>query len=107
MPPRPLRFARPWTGKRAMRRSARQKARTHQELVDRAGALPPFTDRPDDQRLAAPHVAGGEEFGDRGPVVDRVGADIAAGVELDTGLLDHAGPARPEKAHRQEDEIGL
>ena len=42
--------------------SARQEARSHQEFVDRAGALPALADRPDDQRLAAPHVAGGKDL---------------------------------------------
>src|SRR5262249_32421520 len=84
-----------------LRLSARQKARTDQEFVDGACALSAFADRPDDQRLAAPHVAGGEELGDRGAVVDRAGADIATGIQLDTGLLDHPWPARPKKAHRQ------
>src|SRR5688572_24118321 len=37
-----------------------QFARAHQEFVDGAGALAAFADGPDNQRLAAPHVAGGE-----------------------------------------------
>src|SRR5271166_3459583 len=86
---------------------SRQETRTHQELVDSASTLPAFADRPDDERLAAPHVAGGEQLRNRGAIVDGIGADIAAGIELDTGLLDHAGLARPEKAHCQEDEISL
>ena len=36
-----------------------------------AGALAAFADRPDDQRLAAPHVAGGEQLGHAGLVVLR------------------------------------
>jgi hypothetical protein len=87
--------------------SPRQEACTHQEFVDGAGALPAFADCPNDERLAPPHVAGGEEVGDRGVVVDRIGTDVPAGIEIDTGLLDHAGPARTEKAHRQQDEIRL
>src|SRR6516165_27961 len=86
---------------------SRQEARTHQEFVDSASALPALADRPDDERLAAPHVAGGEQLRNRGAVVDGIGADITAGIELDTGLLDHAGLARPKKAHCQEDEISL
>jgi hypothetical protein len=42
--------------------SPRQETRVRQEFVDRAGALPAFADRPDDERLAAPHVAGGKYF---------------------------------------------
>src|SRR6266542_5052839 len=82
--------------------SARQEARPHQEFVDRAGALPAFADRPDDQRLAAPHVAGGEDRGYRGLIIERVGGDIAARVELDPGLVQHPRPARPEEPHRQQ-----
>ena len=34
----------------------------HQESIDRVRRLAPFADRPDDQRLAAPHVAAGEHI---------------------------------------------
>ena len=36
---------------------------SHQELIDRARALAAFADRPDHQRLAAAHVAAGEDLG--------------------------------------------
>ena len=39
--------------------SAGQDRCAHQRLVDRRRALTPLADRPDDQRLAAPHVAAG------------------------------------------------
>ena len=48
--------------------SARQQRRAHQELIHRARALAAFADRPDHQRLAATHVAGGEYLGDAGRV---------------------------------------
>jgi hypothetical protein len=35
----------------------------HQEQIDFTGALAAFADRPDDQRLAAAHVAGSEDLG--------------------------------------------
>jgi len=38
--------------------SLRQRSRSHQELIDGAGAEAPLPDRPDDERLAAAHVAG-------------------------------------------------
>ena len=44
------------------RRSPRQRRRSHQELVDGARSLAAFADRPDHQRLAAAHVAGGEHL---------------------------------------------
>ena len=53
--------------------SSRQDARAHQMLVDRARRLAALADRPDDQRLAAPHVAAGEDLVDRGLVVAGVG----------------------------------
>ena len=43
--------------------SARQVRRSHQEFVDGARALAAFADRPDHQRLAAAHVAGGKHLG--------------------------------------------
>ena len=61
--------------------SARQRRRSHQELVDRVRALAAFADRPDDQRLAAPHVAGGKHLVDRRAIVVGVGAHIAALIE--------------------------
>ena len=47
------------------RRSTRQRRRSHQEFVDGVRSLASFADRPDDQRLPAPHVAGGEHLGHR------------------------------------------
>ena len=53
------------------RRSARQGGRSHQELVDRVRGLAALADRPDDQRLAAPHVAGGEHLRHRRLIASR------------------------------------
>src|SRR3954451_5526023 len=87
--------------------SARQGGRAHQEFVDRAGALPAFADCPDDERLAAPHVAGGEDPRHRTLVIERAGGDIAARVELDPGLFDLPRLARQSTSHRQQDQIRL
>ena len=43
-------------------RLPRQVCRAHQELVDRVRSLTALADRPHDQRLAAPHVAGREDL---------------------------------------------
>ena len=58
--------------------------------VDGAGALPALADGPDDKALAAPHVAAGEDLVRAGFVVERVGEDIAALVELDAEVPDHS-----------------
>src|SRR5690606_41580643 len=52
--------------------SAREVARPHEELVDRAGRLPSLPDRPHDERLAPPHVPGGEDLVHRRAVALRV-----------------------------------
>ena len=86
--------------------SARQEGRAHQELVDRAGALPSLADRPDDQRLAAPHIARGEQFRHRGPVIERIGRDVAARVERDAGLLESAAVALDGRGNVKADTEG-
>src|SRR3712207_7433070 len=48
---------------------SRQLAAAHEELVHAAGGLPALADGPDDQALAAAHVAGGEDAGDAALVV--------------------------------------
>ena len=49
----------------------RGRSAAHQVLVDRMGRLAAFADRPDDQRLATAHVAGGVDLVDRGCVALR------------------------------------
>src|SRR5688572_12515826 len=74
--------------------SARQVAETHQELIDGPGGLTAFPDGPDDQRLAAAHVAGREHLGHAGGVaVAEFGARlrVAAAVLVDTERLQHGG----------------
>ena len=46
-------------------RPAREMGLPHQPQVDRPGSLAPLVDRPYDERLAATHVAGGED-----PLID-------------------------------------
>jgi hypothetical protein len=54
----------------------RQVRRSHQKLIDRPRAQPPLPDRPDDERLAAAHVAGGEYVRPRGLIVCGIGPHI-------------------------------
>src|SRR5882724_224376 len=69
------------------KRLLRQARRPHQERIDGPRAEAAFADRPDDERLSAAHVAGGEHFSQRGLVVGGVGAHIAARVEFDAESL--------------------
>src|SRR5262245_60883358 len=62
----------------------------HQEQVDRPRAEPALADGPDDEGLAAAHVACRKHLGKRGLVVVEVGADVAALVEVDAERLQHA-----------------
>jgi hypothetical protein len=62
--------------------SARQRTGSHQELVNVASALPALADGPDHQRLAAPHIAGGEDLVDGGAIVVGARAYITARVQL-------------------------
>src|SRR2546423_11010325 len=55
--------------------------------VDVLGGVAAFADRPHHQRLAARHVAGGEDPRDAGHL-GLVGPDVAALVDLDAELLE-------------------
>ena len=67
----------------------------HQKRVDAAGGAAAFGDRPDDQRLAALHVAGGEHAGHaRHPVL--VAPHVAALGHLHAELIEHARCVRAE-----------
>src|SRR6266853_1167531 len=90
-------------------RLSRQLGKTHQRLVDRASALAAFADRPHDERLAAAHVARGENLGNRSDVAAfsigrRLG--VAARVLLDAERLEH-GRHRRNKSHREKHEVGF
>lgn len=66
--------------------SPRQSRSPHQPLVHGAGALAAFADGPDDEGLAAAHVAGNEYAGDGGVVsIGTLGEalNVAASIELD------------------------
>ena len=69
--------------------------------------LAALADRPHHQRLAAAHVAGGKDLVDRGAVIAGVGGDIAALVERQAEVLDHALVHRMHEAHRQQHELGV
>src|SRR6476619_8129256 len=69
--------------------------------------LSAFADRPDDKRLTAPHVAARKDFVERALVGAYVGGDVAALIESDAELLDHAVVNRRDEAHGEENEIGL
>jgi len=60
---------------------ARQLARSHQHLIDRAGGLAAFPDRPHDERLAPAHVAARKDFWHRGQVVFLARLHIAARIK--------------------------
>src|SRR5207237_1033300 len=51
-------------------------------------------------------VAGREDLRRRSLVVECVGGDVAARIELDARLVDHAGLARAEETHREQNKIG-
>ncbi len=53
------------------------------------GGAAAFGDGPDDERLAAAHVARGENAGNGTAVIPFRG-DVAAGIELDAELLEHS-----------------
>ena len=56
------------------------------KLVHRPRALAPLADRPHDERLAAPHVTGGEDLRHRFAIRVGVGLDVAASVFGDVEL---------------------
>src|SRR6202008_4752584 len=70
-------------------------------------ALPAFADGPDDQRLAAAHVAAREDLGVAGLIPQGVREDVAALVQLEAEVLDHPLLHRAEEAHGEQHEIGL
>ena len=69
--------------------------------------LTALADRPHHQRLAAPHVAGGEDLRVRGLILVGVGLHVAARIELEPERLDHALVHRMHEAHGEQHEIGL
>src|SRR5439155_11260581 len=80
---------------------------SHEKLIDCAGTLPAFPDRPHDERLSAPSVSGGENLGHRGLVGVGIGRDVTTGVELEPELGEHSSMHRMQVAHRKKHEIGI
>jgi len=77
-----------------------------QVVVNCLRRLTAFGDGPNYERLAAPHVARGEHTLN-GCHVFSVRRDVAALIQLQPQLLDHAVSHRSEKSHRQQNEISF
>src|SRR5208283_2360733 len=86
------------------RESLREVRRTHQIAVALAGGAAAFVDGPDDEALAAPAVAGGEDALDAGRVLLVFRLDVAAGVGLDLEILEDR-LLGSEEAHREQHEL--
>src|SRR5690348_11378184 len=86
---------------------SRQRRRPHQISVDRMRALAPFADRPYNERLAAPHVAGSKDVWKVRAVIVGARLHVRSRVALDAELLDDASFARSGEPHREQHEIGL
>src|SRR5690606_23385667 len=75
--------------------------------------LPAFADRPDDERLAAAHVAGRPELVDRRPVVVVVGDDVGGATFVRVHLqplaeiAEDSARERPAETDGDKDEVGL
>jgi len=65
----------------------RQLTRSHQECIDGLRRLAALADRPDDQRLATPHVAASKHLGKRGFVAHLIGQNIAAWIECHAEIV--------------------
>src|SRR5687767_2878318 len=81
-------------------------AAAHQELIDPACRLAALADRPDDQRLPAAQIAGGEDARDASHVV-LVRDDVAALVQLEPELADRAVLLGAEETEREEAEVAV
>src|ERR1700676_4040771 len=81
-----------------------QAGAAHEEFVDAGGGLASFGNGPHDQRLPPPHVAGGENPGYRTHVVWG-GGDIAARLEVNVELFDHAFFYRTRETEREQHQI--
>src|SRR5213594_129091 len=79
---------------------------THQVLVDESCRLAAFANSPDNERLAATHVSGGEDARNVGHLF-RVRGDVAALVDNHAQLLEHSLLLRAKKAHREQDKIDV
>src|SRR5439155_21051279 len=86
---------------------ARQLRAAHEKFVDRTRALAAFADRPHDQRLAAPRIAGREYLWHRCLVALGVGGDITPGIVFDAELVKHSFVHRVQLTRGEKYEIGL
>src|SRR6187399_3053830 len=69
--------------------------RTHEVFIHTAGGLAAFGDGPDNQGLAAAHIACAENPRDAGHVI-LICKHVASWVELETELFDHAAFLRSQ-----------
>ena len=82
----------------------RQIGRAHQVAVALAGGAATFIDGPYHKTLAAPAVPGGKHSLAVGRVLLVLGPDVAAGVDLDSEVLEER-LLWAEEAHRQQHEL--
>src|SRR5580704_4740161 len=83
----------------------RQNCRPHQKSIDGVRGLAALADRPDDEGLAAPHVAAGKDLWNRRFVAHLIGLDVSAR-ERDAEIFQKPLMLRRNEAHGKEDEIG-
>src|SRR6188768_2608867 len=86
-------------------RLPRQVGLAHEEFVDGVRRLAAFADGPHHERLAAAHVAGGKHLRPRGAVVELVSLHVAALIEVELQVLNHALLHRMQEAHGEQNEI--
>src|SRR4051794_25340344 len=80
--------------------------RLAQVAIDSGSRFAPFGDRPDDQRLAAAHVARREDSRDARHVI-RIRMDVPAEIELHAELLDESMLYGSREAHRKQHQIAI
>jgi hypothetical protein len=68
--------------------------------------LAALADRPDDEGLAAPHVAAGKDFGNRGLVAHLIGLDSAAR-EPDAETIQKPRMHRRNEAHGEQQALSF
>ena len=74
--------------------------------INSRSGFAPFGNRPDNERLAATHVACAEDARDRRHVVF-ISRDIAAWIKNDTKLIEHSFANWSEETHGEKHEVGL
>src|SRR5437868_8231713 len=77
-----------------------------QPPIDTLRRVPALANRPDDQRLPATRIPGGENSGNA-RLMFIVGCNVAAKVEVDAEVGQESVLYRTREAHRQKHEIGL